>query len=213
MGVTERVKDTIDVVRGKKKVEEETKTKLEKIGLSFLASEETKDRIARKKELFNILYSPLEGKTPEEKIKDLYDKVNKINMILHETDIPYGRGGERSWFSQIVFAYTDIFSISQIFIESTMRQIERINEQKKQKLEKNQPVSLERLQTRKETLLINIEHFYVRITRAYAEKIASCSWFPEDVGRNWAAIIQNISKEGGINPRVPSSQNPLGAGE
>jgi len=182
----------MDKIRGKKKNEKPVGSRLEELGLSFMASEETKERIARKKQLFEILYSPLKGRTPEAKIKDLHDKVNEINKILHETDVPYGRGGERGWYSEVVFAWTDIFAISNIFIESTMRQIQKANFKANQSRKKNQPVSLDRLKRRKETLLINIEHFYVRITRAYAEKVAACSWFPEDVGRNWAAIINTF---------------------
>ena len=209
------IKDAVDKIRGKKKGEENIENKLERIGLSFMSSQETKERIERKKELFEILYSPLKGRTPEAKIKDLHKKVNKINMILHETDVPYGRGGERGWYSEVVFAWTDIYAISNIFIESTMRQIEKANFKSKQSSKTNQPVSLDRLKRRKETLLINIEHFYIRITRAYAEKVAACSWFPEDVGRNWAAIINtfkdkpqreinrghgyNVYREGGEN--------------
>ncbi|MCK4823802.1 hypothetical protein KA005_49065 [bacterium] len=186
------IKDAVDKLRGKKKNEKPVGSRLEELGLSFMASQETKERITRKKELFEILYAPLKGRTPEAKIKDLYLKVNKINMILHETDVPYGRGGARGWYSEVAFAWTDIYAISNIFIESTMRQIERANLQIKKNQEKNQPISLDRLKRKKETLLINIEHFYVRITRAYAEKVAACSWFPEDVGRNWAAIINTF---------------------
>jgi len=138
-GVTERLKETVDAFRGKKKEEEEVPmgNRLEKIGLSFLASEETKTRISRKQELLGILYSPLEGTSPEEKINDLYTKVNCINKILHETDIPYGRGGNRGWYSKIIFAWTDIYAISQNVIESTMRQIKKVETIKQSSPENN----------------------------------------------------------------------------
>jgi len=203
VGVTEKLKDVADTLRGKKTVDKiPMGGRLEQLGLSFMASEETKNRIDRKKELLNILYSPLKGETPEEKIKDLHSKINSINQIIHETDVPYGRGGQRSWYSTVIFAWEEIYAISQIFIESTMRQILRIEKIKQVKLNKKQPVSQERLQYRKENLLINIEHFYIRITRTYANKVSACSWFPEDVGRNWAAIINQPMQpqQGGVYP-------------
>ncbi len=191
MGLKQKLGEAKDRITGKKE-QKTIPTRLEELGLSFMASEETKDRIETKKQLFKLLYSPLRGTTPEAKVKSLYKKIHQVNEILHEVDIPYGRGGERSWYGEVAFSWTNILAISETFIESTMRQMKTLEHLKELKEGKKHPISLERIRHRKENLLVNIEHFFVRITRSYAEKVSSVSWFPEDVGRNWAVIINTM---------------------
>jgi len=196
MGLKQKAQEFIGI----KKKTPEVKERLEQIGLSFIASQEMETRVADIKELYKLLHTPLTGKIPKAKMVCMETRIKKIDELLHINDIPRGRAGKNSWYAELAFAWEELGSITCVFIESQIRRIETYDKLQELEKIKNKPTRLQQIQRKKDSVFINMEHFYLRITQTYAKKVSDVSWFPEDVGFNWAAIIQNMQPgRGGID--------------
>lgn len=113
-----------DILKKKQKEEDEG---YKKVGLSFMKSRTTEARIEIIDAFKKQIYDPLEGKSAEDKLKNLLERLENIDYILRMGALPYI--GAMDVQSDLVWAWEACRSMTHDFVLSIQHQMELTEQQ------------------------------------------------------------------------------------
>lgn len=172
-----------DILKKKQKGQDAS---FENIGLAVLKDKGIDARIELLEDFRNWVYGELEGEMPEEKVKNLLDRLQNIDHILRTVSIPYCAAGGRDTYALIMDAWETTRAQTHYALTSHLYLMKKAEQED---IEKNPSQDSLRTALRKEELLRKIEYLWITFTAKYALLTTDLAWFPEHINRPWAMVI------------------------
>lgn len=170
---------------------------LEKLGVSIQRSDELEVRVSKIKELHDLVKTRLDDievpkgadpLTAEEKVTELWKKDHKIDVLIRQASVPWGRGGDVGWYREAMLGWENLHGYGVLMIKSVQKIL----------------VAEEKLSfINKEDLMANLEDFLVVEIWLYALFITDVSYFEKDVSPAYLITLQQ-QVQGGYG--VPATQ-------
>lgn len=190
---------------GKEEKQEKTRTEqLEKLGISVQRSDELEKRVTKINELHALIRTRLEAKeieegmilSDEEKLWELWKKDHKIDLLMREASVPWGRAGDVDWYREVMLGWELLHAYGKVMIKGVHRILATGEERELMFIDKKD-------------LLANLEDFLIVEVWLYALYITDASYFREDISPAYLITLQQqVAGHSGPYPQPGSMQFP-----
>ncbi len=148
--------------------------KVNRLGMTILNDEKLMARLGVYEELQTLISEDLSAGLPED-LDDIDDQARKINEVLHQAAIPWGRAGTERWYAEAMRGWSTLYT-RMIDITSSARSMIGKGGAKASDSEKRE-------------LINKVWNFFQNIYVRYALLIAELSWYRDDVSPSWSTVI------------------------
>ncbi len=208
--------------RKEKRMRDEAKGEygdIKRFGVEILADEKLLARL----ESYEELYETIQDVNTKMDLDDIEDQTKKINTILHQVAIPWGRGGSSQLYGEAMSGWSTLYTRMIDIIGSSRNLIESQNRAMMEAMTRSREVAVRRFDKPSERFdrprgygdlaalsdtrgIVNkVWNFYNNIYTKYALMVAELSWFEEDVRPSWSGVIMPMPQFPG---RTPTTLSP-----
>lgn len=173
--------------RKTQKGEEARKKELAQAGLLVASSDELEKRIERRKEFFEELTAfqeeDIDGTgallTPGKALLQMSCQLTKIDHLLKEVSVPWGRGGSETKYGAAMLGWEGLLSKAKNIIRICYREITKKNGEEMDKAD----------------LVHKLKGFLIVEVLKYAQFIEDRSWYDSDVSAKYNLILPMVQAQ------------------
>jgi phage pi2 protein 07 len=142
--------------------------------MTILADEKMLVRLDIYKDMLNIVQT-MNTTADNQTLTQIEDTTHKINNLLHQVAIPFGRAGDKYYYAEAMKGWSTLHTRMMDLIQAAKTLNEKWQGSKSEKNEMEQKVF----------------HFFTTIYLRYALLIAEISWYDDDVRPSWSTVVMN----------------------
>ncbi len=160
--------------RRQKEDEDSYYGKVNRLGMTILNDEKLMARLGVYGEMQDLINDILSSGSQED-LDDIEDQAKKLNEVLHQAAIPWGRAGSERWYAEAMKGWSTLYT-KMIDIVASARSLVESGGERASESEKRE-------------LINKVWNLFQNIYVRYALLIAELSWYKEDVTPSWSTVI------------------------
>lgn len=183
---------------------------INRLGMTIIADEKMLVRLGIYDDMLGIVQD-MNTHDEQQTLESIEDVTHKINNLLHQVAIPFGRAGDRYYYAEAMKGWSTLYTRMVDLIQA-----EKMLDSKKWELEPEGMTMTAQggfakrvrhmlgVSEESETMIValamrrdqmeligKVFHFFTTVYLRYALLIAEISWYNEDVHPSWSTVIQN----------------------